>query len=230
MRYSQKSMVASAKRDSRPDPQGRRAWAVFACLLLSATSGRAAITIDGVADKKVYADRVSFTVRSEAGFDYTADIERPPSGGGRSHGGQRAGILRAECAQGEKVLANRREPAGPLHRPGERPGQLRVGPAALDPLPDDRLRRRGVRGRPARDRHACPVPHRPGNPRHRPSRGCVGSSRRRQRRRHGRRLREITRCSFCAASDRSFCRPPASRVPSPTPRDSLAGNSQEDRD
>jgi hypothetical protein len=74
MRHSQESMVASAKRDSRPDPQGRRALAIFACLLLSATLGRAAITIEGVADKKVYPDRVSFTVRSEAGFEYTATL------------------------------------------------------------------------------------------------------------------------------------------------------------
>jgi hypothetical protein len=32
------------------------------------------ITIEGVADKKVYADRVSFRVGSEAGFDYTVEL------------------------------------------------------------------------------------------------------------------------------------------------------------
>jgi hypothetical protein len=47
-------------------------------LLVSATSGLAAITIEGVADKKVYADRVSFTVRTEAGFDYTAELNGKP--------------------------------------------------------------------------------------------------------------------------------------------------------
>jgi hypothetical protein len=50
----------------------------FLCLLLSASSGRAAITIDGVADKKVYADRVTFTVRSEAGSDATATLNGVP--------------------------------------------------------------------------------------------------------------------------------------------------------
>ena len=33
--------------------------------------GTVEITIEGVADKKVYSDRVSFRVSSEAGFDYT---------------------------------------------------------------------------------------------------------------------------------------------------------------
>lgn len=46
----------------------------FLCLLLTATSGWAAITIDGVTDKKVYADRVTFTVRSEAGADLAATL------------------------------------------------------------------------------------------------------------------------------------------------------------
>ena len=38
---------------------------LLALLLVGATSAPAAITIDGVADRKVYADRVAFTVRSE---------------------------------------------------------------------------------------------------------------------------------------------------------------------
>jgi hypothetical protein len=46
----------------------------FLCLLLAATPVWAAITVDGVADKKVYADRVTFTVRSEAGYDFTATL------------------------------------------------------------------------------------------------------------------------------------------------------------
>ncbi len=41
-------------------------------------SALAAITVDGVADKKVYADRVSFTVRSEAEYDYTAELNGAP--------------------------------------------------------------------------------------------------------------------------------------------------------
>jgi hypothetical protein len=44
----------------------------LACLLVPAASALAAITIDGVADKTVYANRVSFTVRTEAGYDYSA--------------------------------------------------------------------------------------------------------------------------------------------------------------
>lgn len=38
----------------------------------------AAITVDGVADKKVYADRVTFTVRPEAGFEYSAQLNGSP--------------------------------------------------------------------------------------------------------------------------------------------------------
>ncbi|MCU0914017.1 MAG: hypothetical protein MUC88_05580 [Planctomycetes bacterium] len=48
------------------------------CALLLASSGRAAITIEGVTDKKVYADRVSFVVRAEAGFETTAELNGKP--------------------------------------------------------------------------------------------------------------------------------------------------------
>ncbi len=78
MRYSQKSIVRREKLDRRSYPHIRRAWAMLVYLLLSATSGRAAITVDGVTDKKVYADRVSFTVRSEAGYDYTVTLNGRP--------------------------------------------------------------------------------------------------------------------------------------------------------
>ncbi len=78
MRYSQDLPVSSEKPCDTLHRGTERAWAMFACLLLSATSGRAAITVDGVTDKKVYADRVSFTVRSEAGFDYTATLNGRP--------------------------------------------------------------------------------------------------------------------------------------------------------
>ena len=46
---------------------------------MPAASALAAITVDGVTDKKVYADRVSFTVRSEAGYDYTAELNGEPA-------------------------------------------------------------------------------------------------------------------------------------------------------
>jgi hypothetical protein len=71
-------MVPPDQRDGWSYSQGRWAWAMLVYLLLSATTGPAAITIEGVADKKVYADRVAFTVRSEAGFDYTATLNGHP--------------------------------------------------------------------------------------------------------------------------------------------------------
>ncbi len=55
-----------------------RLLALLACLLLPAAPTLAAITVEGVVDKKVYADRVMFTVRSEAGFDYTAELNGEP--------------------------------------------------------------------------------------------------------------------------------------------------------
>jgi hypothetical protein len=42
------------------------------CLLGLAASATAAITINGVMDKEIYANRVAFTIQSEAGFVYTA--------------------------------------------------------------------------------------------------------------------------------------------------------------
>jgi len=48
------------------------------CLCVPAAPALAAITVDGIVDKKVYADRVSFTVRSEAGYDYTAELNGKP--------------------------------------------------------------------------------------------------------------------------------------------------------
>jgi hypothetical protein len=54
----------------------RTAWSfsVLLCLLGLAASATAAITISGVEDKEVYANRVAFTVQSEAGFEYTARL------------------------------------------------------------------------------------------------------------------------------------------------------------
>ena len=78
MKHSQKSMVPSERRCGWSHPGIQWPPAIFLCLLLWATSGRAAITIDGIADKKVYADRVTFTVRSEAGYDFTATLNGVP--------------------------------------------------------------------------------------------------------------------------------------------------------
>jgi len=46
----------------------------FLSLLALAASTSAQISIEGVADRKVYSDSVSFIVNSEAGFDYTAEL------------------------------------------------------------------------------------------------------------------------------------------------------------
>lgn len=78
MRYSQGSMVPSERRCGVSRRGAKWFGVMFLWSLLSATSGRAAITIDGVTDMKVYADRVSFTVRAEVGFDYTATLNGRP--------------------------------------------------------------------------------------------------------------------------------------------------------
>jgi len=78
MWYARELRVLLERRCGKPCHGTEWSLAMFACLLLLAASGRAAITIEGVADKKVYADKVSFTVRSEAGFDYTATLNGSP--------------------------------------------------------------------------------------------------------------------------------------------------------
>jgi len=59
-------------------PRSLSCFTLVLCLFTSAASAPAAITVDGVTDKKVYADRVSLTVRSETGFDYTAELNGTP--------------------------------------------------------------------------------------------------------------------------------------------------------
>jgi hypothetical protein len=58
----------------------RTAWSfcVLFCLIGPAASALAAITITGLQDRKVYADRVAFTIQSEAGFEYTAQLNGKP--------------------------------------------------------------------------------------------------------------------------------------------------------
>jgi hypothetical protein len=74
-------MLAAAS--GRPRGQSPRTIPPYLTLLLYwsllTPSAFAAITVDGVADKKVYADRVSFTVRPEAGADFTAALNGPPA-------------------------------------------------------------------------------------------------------------------------------------------------------
>ncbi len=74
MKGSQRSTVTSDNSRGPFHPKAIWFWSWLLCLLLGSASVRAAITIEGVTDKKVYADRVSFTIRSEAGFEYTAEL------------------------------------------------------------------------------------------------------------------------------------------------------------
>ncbi|UCG59748.1 MAG: hypothetical protein JSU70_09560 [Phycisphaerales bacterium] len=50
----------------------------FLSLLALAGSGQAQISIEGVTDRKVYGDSVSFKVSSEEGFDYTVELNGNP--------------------------------------------------------------------------------------------------------------------------------------------------------
>ncbi len=52
--------------------------AFFASLFALADSGLAHISVDGISDKGVYADRVSFIVRPERGCDYTVELNGNP--------------------------------------------------------------------------------------------------------------------------------------------------------
>jgi len=55
-----------------------RLFGVLLFQLLLVPSAPGGIAIEGVEHKKVYADRVSFLVRSEAGFDYTVRLNDEP--------------------------------------------------------------------------------------------------------------------------------------------------------
>ncbi len=51
-----------------------RSLSLLLCLIGPAASAIAAITISGLQDKEVYANRVVFTVQSEADFEYVAQL------------------------------------------------------------------------------------------------------------------------------------------------------------
>jgi hypothetical protein len=53
---------------------------VYLCLFISTDLGLAQISIDGVSDKKVYKDKVFFTVISETDYDYTVELNGDPIG------------------------------------------------------------------------------------------------------------------------------------------------------
>jgi len=50
----------------------------FLFLVASVSPALAAISVEGIADKKVYKDNVSFTIRAEVGFDYRATLNGEP--------------------------------------------------------------------------------------------------------------------------------------------------------
>ncbi len=54
----------------------RWVWGLFCFFSVLALGGSAGgqISIEGVGDKQVYGNRVSFTVNSEAGYDYTVEL------------------------------------------------------------------------------------------------------------------------------------------------------------
>jgi len=56
----------------------------FLSLFALADSGLAQISIDGISDKGVYADKVSFIVRPKRGYDYTVELNGNPIGTGIS--------------------------------------------------------------------------------------------------------------------------------------------------
>ena len=78
MKYSQNSIFQPEK----PGNLLRRRFTpdlfFFLCLFSLAGSGLAQISIDGISDKGVYADKVSFTVGYERGYDYTAELNGNP--------------------------------------------------------------------------------------------------------------------------------------------------------
>ena len=78
MTYSQRLMVPSETRNIQSGPLAIWLHASFLCLFLSGVSAWAAISIEDVEDTEVYRDRVSFLVRTEAGFDYTAELNGKP--------------------------------------------------------------------------------------------------------------------------------------------------------
>ena len=50
----------------------------FLSLFVLAGSGLAQISIEGISDKGIYNDKVSFTIRTERGYDYTAELNGNP--------------------------------------------------------------------------------------------------------------------------------------------------------
>lgn len=71
--------IQSSREVSRASSRRRLPLFLFlACLGALVRTGSAQIVVQGVEDKEVYADRVSFVVPSEEGFDYSAELNGEP--------------------------------------------------------------------------------------------------------------------------------------------------------
>lgn len=84
MKCSQNSVLQPEKSGSLLRRRFMLDLVCFLSLFALASSGLAQISIDGVLDKGVYDDKVSFTVRPERGYDYTVEINGNPIGTGVS--------------------------------------------------------------------------------------------------------------------------------------------------
>ena len=84
MKYSQNSVLQPEKSGSLLRRRFILDLVCFLSLFALASSGLAQISIDGVLDKGVYDDKVSFTVRPERGYDYTVELNGNPIGTGVS--------------------------------------------------------------------------------------------------------------------------------------------------
>ncbi len=78
MKYSQNSVLQPDKSRSLLCRRFTPDLVCFLCLFALASSGLAQISIDGVSDKGVYKDKVSFTVGYVRGYDYTVELNGNP--------------------------------------------------------------------------------------------------------------------------------------------------------
>ena len=84
MKYSQNSALRTENTGSSLRKRFMPYLVCSLSLFALTGSGLAQISIDGISDKGVYADKVSFTIRPERGYDYTAELNGNPIGIGVS--------------------------------------------------------------------------------------------------------------------------------------------------
>ena len=78
MKYSRNSVIQSEKSLSLLCQRFMPDLFCFLSLFALTSSGLAQISIDGISDKRIYKDKVSFTVRSEMDYDYTVELNGEP--------------------------------------------------------------------------------------------------------------------------------------------------------